>query len=126
LAAYRVQRSFAALPGLKLPNGGPHGLSGQGCPAFAQFRPGALPPGVHLRADDFGFVVRQDPGQRYDVHGAQNGDIVLADTSVTQVGSQSQFAEVGLAHGAALRGANPGSSGSITNAGTRIMVYSPF
>lgn len=88
-------------------------------------QPGTLVAPQDLRAHDFGFVMGQDSAERFDVHGAERGNIVHADTSVTQIGDQKQFREVGLAHGSSYLGTRPGQGVINYDESSRVMVYSP-
>ena len=76
-----------------------------------------------------GFVVGQNDDHRYDVHGSQRGNMVLADASVTQVGVARDFQVAGLAMYQELTqeraGSNQGGIGR-TAGQDNYTIYSPF
>jgi len=82
----------------------------------------------NINAHAWGFVVGKDADSRYDVHGAEVGNIVLSDASVTQIKSQGDMVNAGLAHREALWGSRirgRATGGQINNGGP-LTVHSPF
>jgi len=69
----------------------------------------------NIESDRWGFVVGRDADTRYDVHGAQQGNVALNDGSVAQILSQGDFSIVGMAHHEALRGSLRRANGQQLN-----------
>jgi len=78
---------------------------------------------IQLRIDRLGFVVGKTETQRYDVHGSQRGNVVLADASVTQVGVVQDFETLGFSMNQEMHQATTGNALSKAQA---FMAYTPY
>jgi len=78
---------------------------------------------ITMRIDRLGFVVGQTDAQRYDVHGSQRGNVVLADASVTQVGVVQDFETLGFSMNQEMHQATTGNALSKAQA---FMAYTPY
>ena len=80
----------------------------------------------NIDSQNWGFVVGQGGDNRFDVHGGQNGNVVHADTSVSQIISRGDFVNTGLAHHEALRGSLRRANGGNINWGSGNLIISPW
>ena len=80
----------------------------------------------NANSQNWGFVVGQSNDKRFQVHGGEAGNVVHADASVTQVVSQGEFVNVGLAHHESLRGSLRRATGGNINWGSGHVVISPW
>ena len=80
----------------------------------------------NIDSQNWGFVVGQGGDSRYDVHGAEQGNVSLADASVAQVLSQGDFNGLGMSHHESLRGSLRRANGGQINWGAGGIVTSPY
>ena len=80
----------------------------------------------NIDGERWGFVVGTGGDTRYDVHGADTGNVGNNDGSVSQILSQGDFTNEGLAHHAAMRGSLRRANGGQLNWGAPAIVITPW
>jgi len=80
----------------------------------------------NIDSERWGFVVGQGADTRFDLHGAQQGNIAMNDGSVAQILSQGDFSNTGMAHHEALRGSLRRANGQQLNWGAPTIIVSPW
>ena len=80
----------------------------------------------NIDSQSWGFVVGQEADTRYDVHGAQQGNVALNDGAVVQIIARGDFDNLGISHHEALRGSLRRATGAQINWGSPLIVHSPW
>jgi len=130
------QASRSGYPNLSpLPGGGMR-LNGQKDKYYVRDNSSDVAPlpgwnyGQSCKVSNLGFVMgRINTNERYDLHGSQRGNVVMADSSVLQVGVQREFAIAGATMDYELtqsragnQGGMPRTSGGLDN----FRIYNPY
>ena len=77
---------------------------------------------------NWGFVVGQNDDKKYDSHGSQRGNVVLADASVSQIGVSQDFRALGTAMDYELNQNSKGEDDdgpTLSAGGNNFTIYSP-
>ena len=77
----------------------------------------------YIDLEDWGFVVGQTDAHRWDMHGSQRGNVVMADASVTQVGVVEDFKKLGQSMTEAFTGSESTKSWGSSHS---YKIYTPF